>query len=388
MPATETGDMDFRPSDEQRAFRSSVATFVDDVVMPQANRIDRTDTFPGKLVTQLGERGLMGMPFSTNRGGAGVDYHGYADGLIEISRGSGALGTIVAAHTSLASVMIERFGSSMQTEEYFSPLVSGAEIGAFALSESGAGSDVGSMKTTAVRNGDAYVISGEKQWISNGSVADTIILFAKTDPGAGNDGISSFIVRPQSDDGVSIPRTESKLGDRGCPTATIRLQEVILPADRRIGDEDDGFLQALKTLNGGRITIAARSIGLATAAFDTMMRQFDERGPELTSQASEHAIASMATEIQAAELLMHKAAHKRITGQSHVTEAAMAKLVASEVSRTVTSRALDLCGTNGMTQAAPLERYYRDAKLNEIYEGTSEILRNTIAARMLKNRSS
>ncbi|ELZ13647.1 acyl-CoA dehydrogenase [Halovivax asiaticus JCM 14624] len=390
--------MDFTLSPEQQQIRDMVAEFVDEEVVPRAAEIDHEDAFPHDLVTAMGELGLMGMPFPEEYGGAGLDYHSYAIGLEEISRGSGGLGTIVAAHTSLAGNMLYEFGDESQKEQYLTPLAEGQDVGAFALSEPGAGSDVPAMETTAEPVGDgadhadaepdAYRLNGGKLWISNGSEAETVTVFAKTDPEAGNKGISSFVVRPSEDDGFYVEGTEDKLGDKGCPTAELRFDDLEIPADRRLGDEGDGFVQALKTLNGGRITIAARGVGIARAAFEEARDYASDREqfgqPIGEFQAIKHKLADMDTKIQAAKLLMHKAADNKIRGEEYIKEAAQAKLYASEVSREVANEGIQIHGGYGYTKDFPAERFYRDAKLNEIYEGTSEVLRNTIGDRLLE----
>ncbi|WEL25410.1 acyl-CoA dehydrogenase [Haloferax volcanii] len=374
--------MDFALTAEQKQIKEMVSEFVDEEVKPRAAEIDETDEFPADLVAEMGQLGLMGMPFPEEYGGAGLDYHSYAIGLEEISRGSGGLGTIVAAHTSLAGNMLYEFGNEEQKQTYLTPLNEGTDIGAFALSEPGAGSDVPAMETTAKKDGDEYVVDGGKLWISNGSVADTVVVFAKTDPDAGNKGISSFVVRPDEDDGFVVEGTEHKLGDKGCPTAELRFDDMRIPEDRLLGDEGDGFVQALKTLNGGRITIAARSIGIARAALDDAVtyagerEQFDQ--PIGDFQAIKHKLADMDTKVQAATLLMHKAADLKMRDETFIKEAAQAKLYASEISREVANEGIQIHGGYGYTKDFAAERYYRDAKLNEIYEGTSEILRNTI----------
>ncbi len=379
--------MDFQPTQEQRQIKEMVAEFVDEEVVPRASEIDETDEFPWDLVDQMADLGLMGMPIPEEYGGAGLDYHSYAMGLEEISRGSGGLGTIVAAHISLACNMVYDFGDEAQKEEYLTPMAEGDEIGAFALSEPGAGSDVPAMETVAERDGDGYVVNGGKLWISNGSVANTVTLFAKTDPDAGGRGISSFIVRPDEDDGFHVEGTEHKLGDKGCPTAELRFDDLYVPESRRIGDEGEGLRQALKTLNGGRITIAARGVGIAQAALDEALKyaqdreQFDR--PISDFQAIQHKLADMDTKTSAARLLMHQAADLKMRGDSYVKEAAQAKLYSSEVSREVANEGIQVHGGYGYVKDFPVERFYRDAKLNEIYEGTSEILRNTIADQLL-----
>jgi alkylation response protein AidB-like acyl-CoA dehydrogenase len=379
--------MDFTLSGEQRQIRDTVAEFVDEEVVPRAPEIDETDEFPADLIDEMAELGLMGMPFPVEYEGAGLDYHSYAIGLAEIARGSGGLGTVVAAHTSLAGNMLYEFGDERQKEEYLTALNTGEDIGAFALSEAEAGSDVPAMTTRAERDGDGYVVDGGKLWISNGSVADTVTLFAKTDPDAGRKGISSFVVRPEEDDGFVVEGTEDKLGDKGCPTAELRFDDMWIPEDRLLGEEGEGFVQALKTLNGGRITIAARSVGIARAALDEATEyaqereQFDRAIADF--QAIQHKLADMDTKVRAAELLMHEAADLKMRGEDYIKEAAQAKLYASEISREVANEGIQIHGGYGYTKDFPAERFYRDAKLNEIYEGTSEVLRNTIAQQLL-----
>ncbi|WP_280585930.1 acyl-CoA dehydrogenase family protein [Halorubrum sp. Boch-26] len=379
--------MDFTLSEEQRQIRDTVAEFVDEEVVPRAAEIDETDEFPADLIDEMAELGLMGMPFPVEYEGAGLDYHSYAIGLAEISRGSGGLGTVVAAHTSLAGNMLYEFGDERQKETYLSALNTGEDIGAFALSEAEAGSDVPAMTTAAERDGDGYVVNGGKLWISNGSVADTVTLFAKTDPDAGRKGISAFVVRPEEDDGFVVEGTEDKLGDKGCPTAELRFDDVWIPEERRLGAEGEGFVQALKTLNGGRITIAARSVGIARAALDEAAsyaqerEQFDRAIADF--QAIQHKLADMDTKARAAELLMHEAADLKMRDEDYIKEAAQAKLYASEISREVANEGIQIHGGYGYTKDFPAERFYRDAKLSEIYEGTSEVLRNTIAQRLL-----
>ncbi len=379
--------MDFTLSSEQAQIRDTVAEFVDEEVVPRAADIDETDEFPADLVDEMADLGLLGMPFPMEYGGSGLDYHSYAIGLSEISRGSGGLGTVVAAHTSLAGNMVYAFGDDRQKETYLTPLNTGEDIGAFALSEAEAGSDVPAMSTTAEHDGDGYLVNGEKLWISNGSVADTVTVFAKTDPEAGRKGISSFVVRPEEDDGFIVEGTEDKLGDKGCPTAELRFDDMWIPAERLLGEEGDGFVQALKTLNGGRITIAARSVGIAQAALDAAVEYATEReqfgGPIADFQAIQHKLADMDTKVRAARLLMHEAADLKERDEEFIKEAAQAKLYASEVSREVANEGIQIHGGYGYTKDFPAERFYRDAKLNEIYEGTSEVLRNTIAQQLL-----
>ena len=380
--------MDFSQSSEHRQIKEMVADFVDEEIVPEAKDIDKTDEVPWEILEEMADLGLLGMPIPEEYGGAGLDYHAYASALEEISRGSGGLGTIVAAHISLACNMVYEFGSEEQKREYLTPLAEGREIGAFGLSEAGAGSDVPAMETTAERDGEEYLIEGGKLWISNGSIAEIVIVFAKTDPDAGPKGISSFIVRPEEDEGFIIEGTEEKLGDKGCPTAELRFDSMRIPESRRLGEEGDGLVQALKTLNGGRITIAARSVGIAQAALEEALEyaqqreQFDQ--PIANFQAIQHKLADMDTKTQAARLLMHQAADKKLRGEDYIKEAAQAKLYASEVSREVANEGIQIHGGYGYVKDFPAERFLRDAKINEIYEGTSEILRNTIADQLLE----
>ena len=382
--------MELSLSTEQKQIRDTVADFVDEEVAPRAAEIDAEDEFPEELIDAMASLGLMGMPFPEKWGGAGLDYHSYAIGVEEISRGSGGLGTVVAAHTSLAGGMLYNFGDDEQRDEYLVPLASGEEIGAFGLSEAGAGSDVPAMETTAERKGDEYVIDGGKLWISNGSVADTVVVFAKTDEEAGKGGISSFIVRPEEDEGFILEGTEDKLGDKGCPTAELRFDSLCVPASRRLGEEGDGLVQSLKTLNKGRITIAARSVGIARAALDAAFEYAHEREqfgqPIGEFQAIQHKLADMDTKVQAAKMLTHRAADRYERGEDFVKESAQAKLYASEVSREVANEGVQIHGGYGYVKDFPAERFLRDAKINEIYEGTSEVLRNTIADRMAERR--
>ncbi|GAB3025264.1 acyl-CoA dehydrogenase family protein [Natronobiforma cellulositropha] len=343
--------MDFEPTPEQEGVREMVASFVDNEVVPLASQIDETDEFPRELVAEMADLGLMGMPFPETDGGAGLDPHAYVVALEEITRGSGGLATVVAAHVSLAGAMIDEFGDETQRETYLRPLAEGEDIGAFALSEAGAGSDIAAMETTATLEGETYVLDGGKLWTSNGSVADTVIVFATTDPDAGRRGLSSFVVRPGEDDGFVVEGTEEKLGDKGCPTAELRFDDLRIPRDRRLGEEGEGFRQALETLNGGRITIAARGVGIAQAAFDAARTYASEREqfgrPIGEFQAITHKLADMETKIQAARLLTHRAADKKRRGEPFVTAAAQAKLFASEVSREVANEGIQIHGGYG-----------------------------------------
>jgi len=374
--------MDFTPTTGQAQIREAVAEFADEEIAPRAAEIDASDTFPHELVEEMAELGLLGMPIPETHGGAGLDYHAYVFALEEISRASGGLGTVVAAHTSLACNMIFGYGTEPQRERFLEPLAAGEEVGAFALSEPGAGGDVPAIETTVEPDGDGYRLDGQKVWVSNGSVADSVVVFAKTDLEADHRGISAFVVRSDNE-GFSVEGTKDKLGDKGCPTAELRFDGVELPVDRRLGEEGAGFKQALETLKRGRVTIAARGVGIAQAALDAAWEYAGEREqfgqPIAKFQAIGHKLADIGTKTRAARVLAHDAADRKARGDSFVEEAAQAKLYASEVSREVTNEGIQIHGGHGYTTDFPVERFYRDVKLNEIYEGTSEILRSTIA---------
>ncbi|MDY6775615.1 MAG: acyl-CoA dehydrogenase family protein [Halobacteria archaeon] len=380
--------MNFEPTDDQEAWREEVREFVDEEIVPEGDRIDKEDEFPHDVAEKIADKGYFGVPYGEEYGGPGKDYHSYAYTIEEIARGSGGLGTVVAAH-GLPINVIDRFGTEEQKDEWMPPLVKGEKIGAFCLSERGAGSDVSKMTTTAEKDGDEYVIDGEKMWTSNGAVAGTAIIFAKTDPDAGGRGISAFVADIEDNDSFEIMKVFDKLGDHGNPVSEVNIDGLRVPEENMIGEEGAGLKQALISLNSGRVSIAARSVGIAQAALDASIDYVQEReqfgGPLSGMQAIQHKIADMDVKTENARLITHKAADIKERGNGNlILASSRAKLYASEVSREVTNEAVQLHGGYGYIDEKPIERYYRDARINEIYEGTSEIQRNTIAEQVLQ----
>jgi len=370
-------------SDEQREIRDLAKRFSDEVVAPQAKAWDRDHTFPADVVKQLGELGLMGVCIPEEHGGAGSDYLSYALVLEELSRGDAGLGTTMAVHSGAGTMPILLNGSEEQIERLVRPLAEGTELAAFALTEAESGSDAGAMRSKVVSGGsDAQVrIDGTKQWITNGTYAQTFTVFAK-DPEA-RDKPSAFVVRHDAE-GFSISREEEKLGQHSSNTADLLLENC---AAERLGAPGQGMRIALSTLDGGRIGIAAQAVGIAQAALDVATAYAKERrafGKAIGSfQAISQKLADMDTEIAAARALVHRAARLKDAGKPHTVEGAQAKLFASRVARHWTGEAIQVLGGYGYTKEFPVERYFRDAKITEIYEGTSEIQRLVIARALL-----
>ena len=374
--------MDLRLSAEQEAMRKLVRDFAQRVIAPQAQTIDDRDEFPRGVVRQMGELGLLGLPIPEEFGGVGADYVSYMLAIEEISYASAALGVILAVHTSVGTMPILHFGTPAQQERYVPKLAAGALLGAFALTEPNAGSDAQSIRTRAVRSGDNYVLSGSKVFITNGGEADIYTVFAVTDPGLGAHGMSAFIV-PRGTTGFLIGKKERKMGLNGSPTAELIFDEAVVPAENRLGEEGDGFRIAMSQLDGGRIGIAAQALGIARAAFDaaktyTLTRKQFGR-PIADFQAIQVMLADLATQIEAAKWLTYRAASLRATGSPCTMEAAMAKLYATDTAMRVTTDAVQLFGGYGYTKDFPVERYMRDAKVTQIYEGTNQIQRIVIA---------
>lgn len=375
--------MKLEPSDEEKQIRDMVSEFADEEIMPEAERIDEEDKFPQDLWDQLGELGIMGIPFPEEYGGIGMDYHPYVMAVEEISRASGGLGTSVSVQISLCAGFINKYGNEAQKEEFLEPLALGEDLGAFGYTEADQGSDLTSMQTTAEKDGDGYVINGSKMWISNGPIADTLIVAAQTDPEAGHRGISSFIVRPKENDGFSVDHKEEKLGDHGCPVGELLFNDMYVPESRLLGDDEGkGFYQGLDILNAGRIGIAARSVGIAQAALDEAAQYAQEREqfgqPVGDFQTIQHKLADMQMKVDAARWLTHYAADKKRRGDEFRMEAAEAKAFASEVSTWVADENIQIHGGYGYAKDYRAEQLWRDARINRIYEGTNEVIRNTI----------
>lgn len=362
-------------TDEQRDIRSLAARFADEVIAPKAAQWDRDHHFPKEVVQQLGELGLMGVCIPTNLGGAGADFLTYILVLEQLSRGDAGLGVTLAVHTGAGTMPIIDHGSRQQIERLVPPLAQGHEIAAFALTESGSGSDAGALRTHA---DDHNRITGAKQWVTNGSHAHVFVVFAK-DP----DKPSAFIVR-RGAHGFKPTREEDKLGLNSSSTADMSFDET--PGER-LGWRGHGLRIALSTLDGGRIGIAAQAVGIAQAALDLAVSYAKERTtfgkPIGAHQAIQQKLADMQTEIEAARALTWRAARLKTSGRSHTVEGAQAKLFASGVARRVTGDAIQVLGGVGYTKQTAAERYYRDAKVTEIYEGTSEIQRLVIARALL-----
>ncbi len=378
--------MDFSQTEEQREIQSLAREFAESEIAPNAAEWDREHRFPRELFTKLGELGLMGVCVSEELGGAGADFVSYVLVLEELSRADAGVGVTVAVHTSATTLPIVMFGTDAQKARFVPPLARGEVIGAFALTESGSGSDAGSLRTTAVPDEDGWRISGTKQWCTNGTHASTFLLFARTDPSTeGARGVSAFVLDAEH---VEVTREEEKLGLHSSSTADLRLDDVRVEADRLLHEERKGFAVAMATLDGGRIGIAAQAVGIAQAALDIARSYALEReqfGRKIADfQAIQFTLADMATEIAAARQLMLRAAWLKQAGLPHGAEGAMAKLFASRVAVRASQDAIQVLGGYGYTREFPAERYYRDAKITEIYEGTSEIQRIVIARDLLR----
>jgi alkylation response protein AidB-like acyl-CoA dehydrogenase len=377
--------MDFGLTPEQREIQALAHELAEAEIVPNAGAWDRDHRFPKELFPKLADLGLMGVCVPEEYGGAGADFLSYILVLEELSRADAGVGVTVAVHTSATTLPILAFGTQEQKTRFVPPLARGEQIGAFALTESGSGSDAGSLRTRAEPEGDGWTLTGAKQWITNGSVADTLVAFARTDPStAGARGISCFVL-----DGahVRVTREEEKLGLNSSTTSDLALEGAYVGRDRLLHEEGRGFRVAMATLDGGRIGIAAQALGIAQAAYDVARsyalerEQFGRRIADF--QAIQWKLADMTTEIDAARLLVYRAAWLKQQGSPHTAEGAKAKLFASEMARRQTAEAIQVLGGYGYTKEFPVERFYRDAKVTEIYEGTSEIQRLVIARAIL-----
>jgi alkylation response protein AidB-like acyl-CoA dehydrogenase len=377
--------MEFELSAEQREIKALTREFAESEIEPRAAEWDREHRFPRELYDRLAELGLMGVCVSEDLGGAGADFLSYVLVLEELSRADAGVGVTVAVHTSAATLPIVVNGTPEQCETHVPPLARGEQLGAFALTEAESGSDAASLRARAERDGDGWRITGRKQWVTNARHAGTFILFARTDA-----GVSCFIVDGASE-GMEVSKEEEKLGLNSSSTADVVLDGVRVAEDRLLGEDGKGFAIAMKTLDGGRIGIAAQAVGIAQAAYDAARayalerKQFGKRIADF--QAIQWKLVDMATEIEAARMLVYRAAWLREQGQPHTEAGAMAKLFASSVARRQTGEAIQVLGGYGYTKEFPVERYYRDAKITEIYEGTSEIQRLVIARETLGLRA-
>jgi alkylation response protein AidB-like acyl-CoA dehydrogenase len=378
--------MHFELNEEQKLIRKMVRDFADNEVKPIAQEIDKEHRFPMETFRKMGQLGFFGLPFPEEYGGMGGDSISYAIAMEEISRACGSTAITFVAQTSLAASPIYLFGNEEQKQKYLVPLATGEKIGSFGLTEPEAGSDAGATKTTAVLDGDEWVVNGQKNFITNGSIADTVVFTAKTDPTRGTHGISSFIVE-KGTPGFRPGRDEDKMGLCASITSELFFEDCRIPKENLLGNEGDGFKQFLITLDAGRIGIGAMALGLAQAAFEAALEYSKEReqfGRTICSfQAIQWMLADMATEIDAARLLVYRAAWLKDQGTRFTKEAAMAKLYASEVAERVCFKAIQIHGGYGYTREYDVERFYRDQRLCTIGEGTSEIQRLVIARVLL-----
>ncbi|WP_332898539.1 acyl-CoA dehydrogenase family protein [Haladaptatus sp. CMSO5] len=369
--------MDFSLPAEHRMIRDTVREFCDEEIVPIAQEIEDEHRCPTEVFSALADLDMMGVPISEEYGGLGGDQLMYALTTEEIGRASGSVGLSYAAHISLASKPIEMFGTDAQKERWLRPLAEGEYLGSWALTEPGSGSDASNMDTTAVKDGDEWVINGTKQFITNASEAGSVLVKAVTDPDAGYDGISTFIVDPRNDDGFEVTTVWDKMGLNASPTCEIQFNDVRVSEDRLLGEVGEGWKQTMKTLNGGRISIAALSVGIAQGSYEAAHKYSKEREqfgqPISKFDAIRDKIVSMDRKIERARLLTHKSAWQYDQGMDVTKSSALAKLDASEVAREVSEDAVQVLGGYGYTTDFAPQRMYRDAKLMEIGEGTSEI---------------
>ncbi|UCD57512.1 MAG: acyl-CoA dehydrogenase [Candidatus Hydrogenedentota bacterium] len=379
--------MDFELTEEQRMIQEMARNFAEKEVAPVAAELDETHRFPTELARKMGELGLMGIAVPEEYGGAGMDYVSYVVALEEISRACANTGVIMSANNSLACAPVLANGTEEQKKRFLAPMAAGEKIGCFGLTEPSAGSDAANQKTTAVLDGDNWVLNGNKVFITNGTHADIAVIFAMTDKEKGSKGISTFVVE-KGTPGFSAGQAEKKLGLNASGTAELVFEDCRIPENQLLGQRGQGFKIALQTLDGGRIGIAAQAVGIARAAMEQSARYALEREqfnqPIAKFQAIQWMLADMATEIDAARLLAYRAARLQDSGQRYTKEAAMAKLFASETAMKTATKAVQIHGGYGYSKEYPVERYFRDAKITEIYEGTSEIQRLVIAANVLR----
>jgi butyryl-CoA dehydrogenase len=380
--------LDLALTEEQNLLRRTVREFAESEVKPLAREIDETGQFPRETFRKAAELGLTAVALPESEGGAGFDHISYSIVIEEISRVCASTGVILSVQNSLYCDPIHRFGTEEQKKQFLAPFARGEKIGCYALTEPQAGSNAAALATRAVRKGDRYVINGAKAWITNGGVADAAIVYINTDPAKGEKGITALVVE-RGTPGFKVGKEEKKLGIHATACTELSFTDCEVPAGNRIGNEGDGYKIALSTLDGGRIGIAAQATGIAQGAFEQALAYAQQRQafghPIADFQAIQFMLADMATEIDAARLLVRKAAWKQDTGGRFSMEASIAKLFASELSTRVTHKAMQIHGGYGYSREYPVERMYRDARITEIYEGTSEIQRLVIAAWVLKS---
>jgi len=380
--------MELELTEEQRMVQQMVRSFAESEVKPVAARMDHDSVYPNDLVGRLGDLGLMGVFVPPEFGGSGLELNAYVIAMEEISRAWASLGVIMSVHNSLACDPILKFGNEAQKEKYLTPLACGDLLGCYALTEPGAGSDAGSIRSRARRDGNDYLLNGNKVFITNGQHADIAIVYAVTNPERGKKGISAFIVETNTA-GFVVGKLADKLGLRSSDTAEFVFRDCRVPAENLLGLEGEGLGIALATLGGGRIGIAAQAIGIAQACLEEALAYASERRqfgrPIADFQAVQWMLADMAVEIDAARLMAHNAAWLRQQGRSHTREASMAKLFASEAANRIAYKAMQIFGGYGYTKEFTVERLYRDARVTTLYEGTSEIQRLVIARQLIRD---
>lgn len=377
----------FDLEEHHELIRKTCREFADKELAPIAAELDREHKFPAEQVKKLAELGLMGVAVPESEGGAGLDNLAYAIAMEEVSRGCASTGVIMSVNNSLYCDPVLRFANDEQKKKWLHPFARGEKLGCFALSEPGNGSDAGAARCTATLEGDHWVLNGTKAWITNGYEANAAVVFATTDRSKKHKGISAFLV-PMPIEGLSLGKKEDKLGIRASSTCNLIFENCRIPKENLLGEPGQGFKIAMSTLDGGRIGIAAQALGIAQAAFEQAVAYSKEReafgAPIANLQAIQFKLADMAMRIESARLLTWRAATLKDKGVRYTKEAAMAKLAASEAATFVTHQAMQVFGGNGYVTEYPMERHYRDARITEIYEGTSEIQRLVIAAQVLK----
>ncbi|KSU81807.1 acyl-CoA dehydrogenase [Fictibacillus enclensis] len=380
--------MQFQLSEEHDMIRKMVRDFAKNEVEPTAAERDEEERFDRHLFDQMAELGLAGIPWPEEYGGIGGDYLGYVIAVEELSRVCASTGVTLSAHTSLAGWPIFKFGSEEQKQKFLRPMAEGKKMGAYGLTEPGSGSDASNMKTTAQKDGDDYIINGSKIFITNAGEAEIYVVFAMTDPTAGHRGISAFIIEKGAP-GFSFGKKEKKLGIRSSPTLELIMEDCRVPAENMLGKEGEGFKIAMMTLDGGRNGIAAQAVGIAQGALDAAVNYAKERkqfGKSIgQNQGIGFKLADMATKVEAARLLTYQAAWRESQGLPYGKESAMSKLYAGDIAMEVTTDAVQVFGGYGYTKEYPVERYMRDAKITQIYEGTQEIQRLVISKMLLKD---
>ena len=373
----------FRTTDEHEALRKKVRAFAEEKVKPIAFDLDQKNEFPDDIVKEMGELGFMGIPYPKEYGGQGLDAISYAITVEELSRVDGGVGVICSAHTSLGSWPIFAYGTEEQKKKYLTPLASGKKLGGFGLTEENAGSDAGGTETTAELDGDHYILNGKKIFITNAPKADTYVVFAVTTPGIGTHGISAFIVEKEFE-GFTFSDHYDKLGIRSSSTAELHFDNVKVPKENLLGKEGQGFKIAMETLDGGRIGIASQALGIGQGAYESALAYAKEREqfgmPIAHLQRNTFKLADMATYLHGARLMIYHAADLKTHHERYSAEAAMAKQVASDLAMQITTEAIQLYGGSGFIKGVDVERFFRDAKITQIYEGTNEIMRVVVGA--------